>query len=170
MMTEIVIRPAQPSDIPALLPLIAKICALHKAWDPAKYGFLPNPERLYQGWLSQILTDDRDLCLIAEPQEADSQPAQLIAFLIATVEREIPIYALKEFGFIHDLWVEQEYRQVGVARQLVTQTIAHFTQLGVEQIRLDTAIANDAARSLFASCGFRPSTVEMLIELGVDRG
>ena len=34
----------------------------------------------------------------------------LVGFLIATVEREIPIYRLHEFGFIHDLWVEPEYR------------------------------------------------------------
>ena len=30
--------------------------------------------------------------------------------VVATVEAEIPIYRLKEFGFIHDLWVEPDYR------------------------------------------------------------
>jgi ribosomal protein S18 acetylase RimI-like enzyme len=55
---------------------------------------------------------------------------------------------------------------MGVARQMVTQTIEAFQGMGVTQIRLDTAADNQTARHLFSSCGFRPSTIEMLIELG----
>ena len=43
--------------------------------------------------------------------------------------------------------------------------IEKFREIGVKQIRLDTAAKNDAARALFASCGFRPSTTEMLLEM-----
>ncbi len=154
-----ILRTAQLADIPQLLPLIGKICALHQAWDPAKYGFCQHPEHLYESWLGKLVTNARHLCLVVEDQ------TQLIAFLIATVEKEIPIYQLSEFAFIHDLWVEAAYRQQGVARQLVERTIAHFTELGIAQIRLDTAIANESARSLFLDCGFRLSTMELLIEL-----
>jgi len=44
-----------------------------------------------------------------------------------------------------------------------------FRQIGVPQIRCDTAWANQAARNLFKSCGFRPSVVEMLVEFGKTR-
>ena len=90
---------------------------------------------------------------------------KIVAFLIGTVEQEIPIYQLKEFGFIHDLWVEEEYRNEGIARQLTTLAIEKFREIGVKQIRLDTAGPNDAARNLFRSCGFRVSTIEMLLEI-----
>lgn len=153
------IRSANQSDIPGILPMIAKVCALHQAWDSAKYGFLPHPERSYEKWLSNLLNNPQDLCLVAEESN------QLVAFLIATVEREIPIYTLKNYAFVHDLWVEPEFRHAGIARQIVEAAIAHFTQLGISQIRLDTAIANAAARKLFENCGFRASTIELLIEL-----
>lgn len=153
------LRRANLSDIPGILPMIAKVCALHQSWDAAKYGFVPEPERSYEGWLSQLLNDSQDLCLVAQ----DS--SRLVAFLIATVEREIPVYKLEQFAFVHDLWVEPDYRHTGIARQIVDQTIVHFAQHGILQIRLDTAMANEAARRLFAGCGFRPSTIEMLIEL-----
>ena len=132
----------------------------------SKYGFLPNPEQRYERWLIAQATNDRSVFLVAE-DEAPSvgQPGRLVAFLVATVEREIPIYRLNEFGFIHDLWVEPEYRHAGIARHMVMLTIERFTQMGVKQIRLDTAAANDAARRLFSSCGLRLSTMEMLIEL-----
>jgi ribosomal protein S18 acetylase RimI-like enzyme len=162
-----IIRPATPVDVPAVLPMVASICALHELWDSAKYGFLPNPELGYQRWLSKVATSDRSVFLVAESEAATpTQPAQLVGFLVATIEREIPIYRLEEFAFIHDLWVEPEYRHAGIARQMVMMAVDSFSQKGVKQIRLDTAAPNDAARRLFASCGFRLSSTEMLIELG----
>ncbi|BAY88385.1 MULTISPECIES: GNAT family N-acetyltransferase [unclassified Tolypothrix] len=153
------IRPATPADVPKVLPMVAKICALHDAWDSAKYGFLPHPEQRYQNWLGKLTNSDSSAFLVAEDEE------NLVGFLVATVEREIPIYRLKEFAFIHDIWVEPDYRQRGVARQMVILAVEIFQKMDIHQIRLDTAAINEAARRLFASCGFRISTIEMLMEL-----
>jgi ribosomal protein S18 acetylase RimI-like enzyme len=156
------IRPATLDDIPQMLPMIAQICALHDAWDSAKYGILPQVEQRYAPWLATLINDSRDLALVVEDSDASSM---LVGLLIATVEQEIPIYRLKEFAFIHDLWVEPPYRHQGLARQLVMQAIAHFKQVGVRQVRLETAVPNNAARQLFESCGLRASAVEMLTDL-----
>jgi ribosomal protein S18 acetylase RimI-like enzyme len=157
--TSMQIRPAQLTDIPDLLPMIAKICAAHESWDSAKYGFLPNPAQRYESWLNRLVQSPRDLCLVSEVDQ------RRIGFLIGTIEQEIPIYRLKEYAFIHDLWIEPEYRRSGIAKQLVQRAIAHFRQLEIAQIRLDTVQVNEAARQLFADCGFRISTIEMLVEL-----
>ncbi len=139
--------------------MVARICALHENWEPAKYGFLPNPEQCYSRWLTSRAGDPRSVFLVAD------HDGKLVAFLIGQVEQEIPIYRLKEFGFIHDLWVEENYRNEGLGRQLVTLAIERFKAAGVTQIRLDTAAANDPARKLFLSCGFHVSTMEMLLEI-----
>lgn len=154
------IRPATVDDVPAVIPMVAKICALHESWDPAKYGFLDNPSEMYRGWLRSRALDPRSVFLVAEREQ------RLVGFLIATTEKEIPIYRLSEFGFIHDLWVDEAYRNEGVARQMVMLAVERFREIGVKQIRLDTAQKNDAARGLFHRCGFRVSTIEMLMELG----
>ncbi|MBW4677493.1 MAG: GNAT family N-acetyltransferase [Desmonostoc geniculatum HA4340-LM1] len=153
------IRPATTTDVPAVLPMVAKICALHESWDSAKYGFLTDPEQRYEKWLTRLANNDRSVFLVSENQ------GQLVGFLVATIEQEIPIYRLQEFAFVHDIWVEPEHRQNGIARQMVMQTIERFSQMGVKQIRLDTANGNEASRRLFASCGFRIGTIEMLREL-----
>ncbi|MDF5709579.1 MAG: GNAT family N-acetyltransferase [Nostoc sp. S4] len=153
------IRQATTTDVPEVLPMVAKTCALHESWDDAKYGFLTHPEQRYEKWLKRLANNQRSVFLVCENQ------GQLVGFLVATIEQEIPIYRLQEFAFIHDIWVEPEYRQKGIARQMVMQTVESFSQMGVKQIRLDTANANEASRRLFASCGFRFSTIEMLIEL-----
>jgi ribosomal protein S18 acetylase RimI-like enzyme len=152
------IRPATTTDVTVVLPMVAKICALHESWDSAKYGFLTHPEQRYEKWLTRLVNNDRSVFLVCEKE------GQLVAFLVATIEQEIPIYRLQEFAFIHDIWVEPEHRQKGIARQMVVQTVERFSEMGIKQIRLDTANSNEASRHLFASCGFRISTIEMLIE------
>jgi ribosomal protein S18 acetylase RimI-like enzyme len=154
------IRAAKEADIAGVLPMVAKIAALHEGWDPAKYGYLPHPEERYQWWLGRMTGDERGVFLVA-----DDGGNRLAGFLVGTVEKEIPIYRIKEFGFIHDLWVEENFRHEGVGRQLVMAAVERFAQLGVKQVRLDTAAANEVARKLFQSCGFRTSVVEMLLEL-----
>jgi ribosomal protein S18 acetylase RimI-like enzyme len=153
------VRPATPADVPAVLPMVRKLCDLHRGWDRAKYDFLPDIEQMYRGWLTARAADSRAVFLVA-----DREGRGPVAFLIGTVEREIPIYRLAEYGFIHDLWVDPEYRNEGVARQLTMEAVERFRAIGVTQVRLDTAAANDPARNLFASCGFRPSVTEMLRE------
>jgi ribosomal protein S18 acetylase RimI-like enzyme len=140
--------------------MVAQICVLHEQWDPAKYGYLPNPAERYRHWLTARATDPRAVFLVAE-----RELGKLIGFLIGAVEHEIPIYRLTEFGFIHDLWVEPDYRHEGIGRQLTMRAIERFREIGMRQIRLDTAAPNEAARALYASCGFRPSATEMLLEL-----
>ena len=139
--------------------MVEKIAALHESWDPAKYGYLPNPSQRYSKWMAARAADPRSVFLVAERE------GRLVGFIVATVEKEIPIYRLDEFGFIHDLWVEPEYRNEGVARQMTMLLIERFREIGVKQIRCDTAAQNEMARKLFASCGFRPSVIEMLLEI-----
>jgi len=153
------IRAAHARDVEAVLPMVAKICALHESWDPAKYAFKPHPEQMYRRWLTARADDPRSVFLVA------NRDGHAIAFLIGTIEDEIPIYTLRQYGFIHDLWVEEPYRHEGVARQLTMLAIERFSEQGAAQVRLDTAQANEPARKLFAKCGFRPSITEMLIEV-----
>ena len=89
---------------------------------------------------------------------------QLAGFLVAAVTREIPIYRTVEYGFIHDLWVEETFRNEGYARQMVMLAVERFHEMGVSQVRLETAHSNPAAQNLFKSCGFRPTNIEWLIE------
>ena len=114
---------------------------------------------MYDGWLRGGAADAHSVFLVAERE------SKIIAFLIATTEGTIPIYKLHEVGFIHDLWVEPEYRNEGVGRQMTMLAIEIFREKGVKQIRLETAAVNDVARSLFLSCGFRVSTIEMLADI-----
>jgi ribosomal protein S18 acetylase RimI-like enzyme len=153
------IRPATPEDVPAVVPMVERLAAFLALRDPAKYAPLPGIGDMYRSWLRDRATDPRAVFLVAE-----RQPGQLVGFLIGTVEREIPIYRLREYGFIHDVWVEPEYRNEGLARQMVTLAVERFGEAGARQVRLDVLVDNAPAKGLFQSCGFRTAVLEMLLE------
>lgn len=188
MTSDAIIRPATVADVPAVLPMASAICSMHRAMDPDKYGFVGDIEARYARWLPQRARDPRSVFLVAEAsspiptagpddaatpsarasgdQDVPSAAAPLVGFLIATIEAEIPIYEVKEFGFIHDAWVEPAWRGRGIGGRLVDAALARFVALGVSQVRLDTAERNEAARRLFESRGFRVSVREMIRALG----
>ena len=153
------IRAARVEDVEAVLPLVEKIAALHESWDEARFGARPGVSDMYAGWLRHHAEGDESVFLVAERE------GQIVAFLIATTEFNIPIYRVEQYGFIHDLWVEEAYRNEGIARAMAMMALEKFKAIGVTQVRLDTAAKNDIARGMFAQCGFRESTVEMLCEL-----
>jgi ribosomal protein S18 acetylase RimI-like enzyme len=154
------IRPAVPEDVPAVLPMVQNLADLHQAWDPERYAYLAEIGQRYRSWLTQRAADPRSVFFVAE-----AESGKLAGFCVATVEGEIPIYRVSEVGFVHDMWVEEAYRHEGVGRQMTMRLIERFREIGVRQIRLETAEANEAARGLFASCGFRVVTREMMYSI-----
>lgn len=159
MQASIEVRPARPEDVEQVLPMVQRLADAHCDWDPGKYPYKTGVGEMYRAWLTARADDPRSVFLVALRGE------RIVAFLVGTVEREIPIYTIAEYGFIHDLFVDEGYRNEGVARQMVMLAIERFGEMGVSQVRLDTAANNEVARSLFRACGFRPSAIEMLVEL-----
>lgn len=153
------IRSATADDLPFVLPMVAQTCAFHQRIAPAKYPFRPEPEKSYIRWLGSQINQPRSVFLAADLDQ------RIVGFLIATVDVEIPIYTVKEYGFIHDVWVEKDARHHGVGRALILEMVARFRAIGVPQIRLDVVATNTAAEQLFASCGFAVATKEMIAEL-----
>lgn len=153
------LRPATTADVPAVLPLARRINQLHQDWDRERFGLREDFLLSYEPWLHRRVNDPQSVFFVAEVSGA------IVAYLVGTVMDEVPIYWMPRCGWIHDIWVEPDYRNEGVGRQLMTLAIEKYRAAGITQLRLQTAAANDVARQLFAQCGFRPCTVEMLMQL-----
>lgn len=151
-------------DVPLVLPMIVKQYALHTAWDAAKFAPADNMHLTYGHWLAQRIADPTSVFLVADRSDDPDQPLP-VGVIVATVEREIPIYKTQQYGFVHDLWVEEAYRNEGLGKQLAISCLERLHTAGVKQVRLDTAYPNEPARKLFASLGFRPACVQMVVEL-----
>lgn len=156
------IRAANAGELTTVLSMVGKICAFHQKLDPSKFAVVEGFAEKYGHWLRQQINDPRSVFLVATAE------GQLAAFLVGTIDRAVPIYRVSTYGYIRDLWVEEDYRRTGIGRKMVETAIARFTQLGVKQVRLEIAAGNRSAPGFFESCGFRRSAIEMLIEEEAD--
>jgi ribosomal protein S18 acetylase RimI-like enzyme len=154
------IRDATPEDVPAVLPLVQRLCDLHGQWDTERFDFKPDLAERYRRWLTARCADAGAVFLVAEVG------GQVVAYLVGTTEDEIPIYWTPACGYIHDIWVDPDYRHEGLARQIVTLAVERFAAKGLKQVRLITAAKNDVGRAMFERCGFRVATVEMMAVVG----
>src|SRR5438105_4339773 len=137
------VREAIAGDADAVAPMLLRCCAQHESWDAAKYAVMDNVLREYRRWFGQIAEDPRSFLLVAEDEQK-----KIVGFLIAAVRREAPIYRLKEYALIQEFWVEPEYHQTGVGREMVMAAIATFAAIGITQIRAETAAGNEPLRKL----------------------
>jgi GNAT superfamily N-acetyltransferase len=157
---EYAIRPATRSDLPTLGRLGADLMRAHYAFDPNRF-LAPgdDPEGGY-GWFLETQLDTADaVVLVAEHADA------IVGYVYAGLE---PL-SWKELrgpaGFIHDIVVDDAARRSGIATQLIAAAIEWLRAHGAPRVLLWTAAQNGAAQRLFAAAGFRPTMMEMTLEL-----
>ena len=70
----------------------------------------------------------------------------------------------KALGFIYELFVIEEYRGKGIAKQLIETGIEQLKQEGFSEIRLSVFDGNQAIK-IYESLGFKNRTITMSISL-----
>src|SRR5262245_39956613 len=156
-MSDVTIRPATESDLPALGRLGALLMRTHYAFDRKRF-LEPgaNAEDGYAWFLGEQLKDDVNATVLVAVQQGD-----VIGYVYAAIE---PI-SWKELrdacGFIHDIVVDERGRRSGVASALMDAAMAWLKEKGAPRIVLWTADQNEGAQRLFARLGFRRTMIEM---------
>lgn len=95
--------------------------------------------------------------LVARTQES------LIGWVL--VDRSLDWFTHKEIGWISDVYVKQEFRQKGIAKSLIEQSLVEFKQLGYNDVRLNVFSFNQKAISLYEKIGFKDVNKFMRVEI-----
>ena len=153
------VRVGLPGDLVTVMPMLRQHLALHERWDRRRYALRPDADAQFQRWLCAVSEDPRALVFVAE------EDGQVIGFLAALVETDVPIYACDEYAVVFALWVEPAQRRRGAATALLELAAREYAAMGIRQIRIRTAMANTPGRTLLERAGFSPATVDLLREL-----
>ncbi|HEV8550543.1 MAG TPA: GNAT family N-acetyltransferase [Polyangiaceae bacterium] len=160
-MTQVHVRRARESDVPAAAELAGKLARLHHQTDPGRF-FLPDDVVAgYSWWFRRELAREGAVLLVAErAAEGRSDPGIAGYAYGALGERDWNLL-LDEHGAIHDLYVADEERRSGVGAALLTALVEALEALGATRIVLSTMPSNVNAQHLFARHGFRTTFLEM---------
>jgi len=113
----------------------------------------------YAQFLHSQLEDDASIVLIAEQRD------RVVGYVYAAVEPLSWKELRDECGYIHDLLVVDAARGRGAGEALLEAAIDWLRKRGMPRIVLGTAAQNEHARRLFQRRGFRPTMIEMTLEL-----
>ncbi|WLR54189.1 GNAT family N-acetyltransferase [Mesobacillus subterraneus] len=81
------------------------------------------------------------------------------------VDRSLDWFTQKEIGWISDVYVKQFYRQNGVAKSLIEQSLVEFKHLGYNDVRLNVFSFNEKAIRLYEKLGFKDVSKFMRVEI-----
>lgn len=157
----IIVRPAAMADMPTLGLLGSLLMALHHDFDPTRF-IAPTQQTsdLYAGFLESQRQRQDAIVLVAERQSV------VAGYTYAMLEGNDLMALRGPAGVLHDLVVDSAHRRRGVGRLLVEATRVELASRGAPRLVLSTAAKNEAAQRLFAEVGFRPTMVEMTLDLG----
>lgn len=157
-----IIRRAEGRDVPALGELGAALMRTHYAFDRDRFippGDGQEASAGYASFLGSQLNEDGVLVLVAE------RDGSVVGYAYAAIEPLSWKELRDECGFIHDLLVTEEARRTGVGEALLDRAIEWLREQGMPRVVLWTSPHNDKARRLFERRAFRPTMLEMTLEL-----
>lgn len=160
------IRTMTEADLEATSQLAARLVELHHSWDTTRFFTTPDVARGYLKFFHTQVGQPGVLLLVAEVEGA------VVGYLYGTREGRDWAKLLDPHGAIHDVFVAPEARRRGVARALLQEAAARFRAEGLGQVVLYSASSNVEGQALFKQLGYRPTMVEMTLDLekpGSDR-
>ncbi|MCI4351641.1 MAG: GNAT family N-acetyltransferase [Thermoplasmata archaeon] len=147
-------RPAQESDLPALIPLIVRLKRLNEEFDPM-LKVRPDVEAQAESVLRAELKNPKSLVIAAEGTGPDKD--KVIGVLRAAI-RERPFYMPEAEGVILDIYLLPLYRRHGAGQYMVEHAIALLKERGAGIVTVEFPAQNEIAGRFYATLGFRPIT------------
>ncbi|SEI18740.1 Ribosomal protein S18 acetylase RimI [Rhizobium tibeticum] len=152
----VTVRPAVPADAQPLGTWGAELIALHHQFDAERFiGAGSATPSKYASFLEREIGRPDAVVLVAEDH------GSLVGYVYAAHEGRDYMSLRGPAGVIHDLFVDPARRGEGIGRSLLEAAIYDLKSKGAELLVLSTAYRNEAAQSLFAAVGFRPTMIEM---------
>jgi ribosomal protein S18 acetylase RimI-like enzyme len=154
------VRPAVPTDARALGRLGGALVRFHHAIDPSRFLVAPDLDRGYGRWLGRELAAPEAVVLVAAAPEGE-----LLGYVYGRVEARDWMRLLDAHADLHDILVADGARGRGVGRALLAAFVAAVRARGTPRVVLQTAFANERAQAVFREAGFRPTMIEMTLDL-----
>lgn len=157
MKNQFAIRRAVLSDLDVLVEFLAKL-ALHVAGE--KIRSLKNEERdRLMSVLRSSLADPDKLLVVAE-----TSTARLVGMGYIYVWRNQGIWEQAEevefkSGIIDDVWVEPDYRKLGIFSAILQELVAFAECHDIDELILEYAVSNKEAAATWTKLGFKPTGV-----------
>lgn len=118
-----------------------------------------NARVLYEKFISDNIQSENGVVFVAE------ENGQIVGYSLGLIKDEIPIFQMKRYGYISDLYVEREFRGKGVASKLKDEMFSWFKNKGIEYASVGFYADNPMAHEVYKKWGFFDYKIEARIKI-----
>ncbi len=155
--TNFTIRPGRREDAAEAARLWMQSAREHTTHDPI-YVTAPGAERVMRRFLADLTSSSHAFLFVAEFD------GRTIAFVSGELRESSPTFRPKTWVSVDDVYVEPDYRNLGVGRALVESVKAWAKERGADGVSLQVAAANERGRKFYEDLGFREVSVYEVLE------
>ena len=151
------VREAGLDDLPELLSmgrkLIEHLVPLEKKRRKTKLLALDekNADKVWKKYYTKNLKSDKSLFLVA------LKKGEIVGMGMGRIEKSPPVFKIKEFGQIHELFVKESCRRQGVCQALIKRLEDFFREKGVSVVHISVENYNTEALNLYYKLGYQDS-------------
>jgi GNAT superfamily N-acetyltransferase len=156
------VRRAEIKDVSIIVRLWKEFMLDHDKEVLAKHPqFKPYQERKKMGYknfeafAAKNIKSKESIVLIAE---VDGRAA---GYCLAYIKENIPVFKLTKLGYISDMFVKKEFRNLRLSSAFKDETLKWFKEKGINHVSLAVNDGNDYARAVYRKWGFEDYHIEM---------
>ena len=146
---EIVIRPAEERDLPAMLRLWREMMDFHARWDARfRPGRAPDAEDAWTKYLRQEIWGSDKWCALVAEQNGD-----VVGQIMGVLRNPVPVFEPGTYGYVTDIVVDPQVRRRGVGKALFQSLEAWFLERGASHLELQVLEHNPASQAFWRAMG-----------------
>ena len=154
-----IIRPAEPRDIPGMIELLKQVGQVHHEIRPDI--FRGGAQKYDESALEEILQDSTRPIFVAVERDFVAG----YCFYIHKQVRGDAVLADQKELYIDDLCVDEGCRGQGIAKALYAHTMEYARSCGCGFVTLNVWHGNDSALRFYENAGFTPRKTYMEVKL-----
>ena len=151
------IRPGRREDAAEAASLWMQSAREHTSHDRV-YTTTAGAERMMRRFLADLAGSSHAFLFIAEHE------GRVVGFVSGELRESSPTFRSKMWASVDDVFVEPDYRNLGVGRALVEGVKSWARERDADGISLQVAAANERARKFYRDLGFREVSVYEVLE------
>jgi ribosomal protein S18 acetylase RimI-like enzyme len=151
------IRPGRREDAADAARLWMQSAKEHTSHDPI-YTTSPGAERVMHRFLADLTSSSHAFLFVAE------YGGRTVGFVSGELRESSATFRQKTWASVDDVFVEPNYRNLGVGRALVESVKAWAKERDADGVSLQVAAANERGRKFYEDLGFREVSVYEVLE------
>jgi ribosomal protein S18 acetylase RimI-like enzyme len=151
------IRPGRREDAAQAARLWMQSAKEHTSHDPI-YATSPGAEKVMRRFLADLTSSNHTFLFVAE------YGGQTVGFASGELRESSPAFRPKTWASVDDVFVEPDYRNLGVGRALLESVKVWAKERDTDGVSLQVAAANERGRKFYEELGFREVSVYEVLE------